>query len=416
MDNTKQKITTEDINKALNIDDKKKNFFLRYWWQLLLIIAIALGLFYYFTKDDEQKINNFKTIKLEKKDLVVKVIATGNLEPIKTVDIGIEVSGTIKEVLVDYSDKVVKNQVLARLDTTKLLSQVNNSKALLDVAIANLKDSKISLDDEKHELQRIEDLYKSTNGNYPTVKEIDQAKIAVRRAEQNHNSMLARITQSEATLKSDQEDLNKAVVVSPIDGIILDKKVDVGQSVVASMQVPILFTLAQDLSKMQVVVSIDEADVGKVKEAQDVSFSVDAYPAKIFYGKLKQVRMNSQIVNGVVTYEALAIVDNSALLLRPGMTVSANIVTKVIKGDMVVPNTALRFSPNLDDVKSSKKYIFSAQPKKETKANTQQATLWILKNGEAIQIPIEVGDSDGMYTIIKSDKLNSNSDIIIGTK
>lgn len=416
MDNTKQKITTEDINKALNIDDKKKNFFLRYWWQLLLIIAIALGLFYYFTKDDEQKINNFKTIKLEKKDLVVKVIATGNLEPIKTVDIGIEVSGTIKEVLVDYSDKVVKNQVLARLDTTKLLSQVNNSKASLDVAIANLKDSKISLDDEKHELQRIEDLYKSTNGNYPTVKEIDQAKIAVRRAEQNHNSMLARITQSEATLKSDQEDLNKAVVVSPIDGIILDKKVDVGQSVVASMQVPILFTLAQDLSKMQVVVSIDEADVGKVKEAQDVSFSVDAYPSKIFYGKLKQVRMNSQIVNGVVTYEALAIVDNSALLLRPGMTVSANIVTKVIKGDMVAPNTALRFSPNLDDAKSSKKYIFSAQPKKETKTNTQQATLWILKNGEAIQIPIEVGDSDGTYTIIKSDKLNSNSDIIIGTK
>lgn len=416
MDNKKQKTTTEDINKVLNLDTKKKNFFLQYWWQLSFIIVLLLGAYFYFTKDDNQKVNNYTTVKLEKKDLVVTVLATGNLEPIKTVDIGIEVSGTIKEVLVDYSDKVVKNQILAKLDTTKLVSKVNNSKASLDVAIANLQDSKISLEDATHELKRLEELYKSTGGNYPTVREIDQAKITVKRAEQNYKSNLARITQNEATLKSDQEDLSKAVVVSPIDGIILDRKVDVGQSVVASMQVPVLFTLAQDLTKMQVVVSVDEADVGKVKEGQDVSFTVDAYPAKIFHGKLKQVRMNSQIVNGVVTYEALAVVDNSALLLRPGMTVSANIVTKVIAGDKVVPNTALRFSPNLDDAKASKKNIFSAPLKDKVKMNNQQAYIWILKDTKAFQVAVKVGDSDGINTIIQSDTIDNNSDIIIGTK
>ena len=176
------------------------------------------------------------------------------------------------------------------------------------------------------------------------------------------------------------------------------------------MQVPVLFTLAEDLTKMQVIVSVDEADVGQVKENQKVSFSVDAYPQKVFKGTIKQLRMNSQIIDSVVTYEALVEVNNSDLLLRPGMTVSADITTKVIKDAKLIPNAALRFSPPQD---KKQKYIFSARTKKKQERD-KGTYIWILKENQARQIEVNTGESDGVNTVITGKNPDINSLVIIG--
>jgi len=405
-----KEITTEEINKTLGASQEKKNFFVRYWWLWLFIAIIGLGLYFYIQNTQNAQEKSYKTTLLTKGNLIVSVSATGNLEPTNTVDIGIEVSGTIQEVLVDYSDIVSKGQVLAKLDTTKLASRVSNSKASLEVAKANLQESQVSLKDAARELHRLEKLYKSTHGNYPTVMEVDKMKTTYNKSKANVQAMRAMVSQAKASLKSDEDDLKKAVVVSTMDGIVLDKKVEVGQSVVSSMQVPVLFTLAEDLTKMQVVVSVDEADVGQVKENQQVTFSVDAYPEKIFKGAIKQVRMNSQIVDGVVTYEALVEVNNKDLLLRPGMTVSADIITKEIKDARLIPNAALRFLPPQDE---KQRYIFSARAKKQQ--DTPKGTsIWILKNNKAQQIEVTTGESDGVNTIISGNTIDINTPIIIG--
>ena len=405
-----KKITTEEINKTLGTSQEKKNFFVRYWWLWPLIAIIGFGLYFYIQNTQNAQENSYKTTVLTRAKLTVTVSATGNLEPTNTVDIGIEVSGTIQEVLVDYSDTVSKGQVLAKLDTTKLASRVSNSNASLEVAKANLQESQVSLKDAARELERLEKLYKSTHGNYPTVMEIDKTKTTYNKSKANVQAMRAMVSQAKASLKSDEDDLKKAVVVSTMDGIVLDKKVEVGQSVVSSMQVPVLFTLAEDLTKMQVVVSVDEADVGQVKENQQVTFSVDAYPEKIFKGAIKQVRMNSQIVDGVVTYEALVEVNNKDLLLRPGMTVSADIITKEIKDARLIPNAALRFSPPQDE---KQRYIFSPRAKKQ-QDRPKGTSIWILKNNKAQQIEVTTGESDGVNTIILGNTIDINTPIIIG--
>ena len=406
-----KKITTEEINKTLGSGENQKNFFLRYWWFLLILLIIGVGIYFYIQKNKNTQENNYKTTTLLTKNLIVTVSATGNLEPTNTVDIGIEVSGTIKEVLVDYSDTVTKGQVLAKLDTTKLASKVSSTKASLNVAKANLQESQVSLKDAKRELDRLQKLYKSTNGNYPTVMEIDKAKTTYNKAQANVQAMRAMVSQAEASLKSDEDDLKKTVVVSTMDGIVLDKNVEVGQSVVSVMQVPVLFTLAEDLTKMQVVVSVDEADVGQVKANQLVNFSVDAYPQKTFKGDIKQVRMNSQIVDGVVTYEALVEVNNSDLLLRPGMTVSADIITNMIKNATLVPNAALRFILPKEDENSS---LFTKNVKKTDSSTSKVSTLWILQNNKPVQVSVNIGENDGVNTVILDGDIDANSQIIIG--
>jgi HlyD family secretion protein len=406
-----KKITTEEINKTLGSGENQKNFFLRYWWFLLILLIIGVGIYFYILKKQNTQQTNYKTSTLITKDLIVTVSATGNLEPTNTVDIGIEVSGTIKEVLVDYSDTVTKGQVLAKLDTTKLASKVSSTKASLNVAKANLQESQVSLKDAKRELDRLQKLYESTNGNYPTVMEIDKAKTTYNKVQANVQAMRAMVSQAEASLKSDEDDLKKTVVISTMDGIVLDKNVEVGQSVVSVMQVPVLFTLAEDLTKMQVVVSVDEADVGQVKANQLVNFSVDAYPQKTFKGDIKQVRMNSQIIDGVVTYEALVEVNNNDFFLRPGMTVSASIITNTIKNAKLVPNAALRFILPNEDKNSS---LFTKNIKKIDNNSSKTSTLWVLQNNKPVQVSVNIGENDGVNTVILDGDIDNNSQIIIG--
>ncbi|MBN2826043.1 MAG: efflux RND transporter periplasmic adaptor subunit [Campylobacterales bacterium] len=410
-----KKISTTDILSTLESEQNQQSFWRRHWAKILVVFLIGVWGYFYTTLQNQEELDYYNTTTLTKRDLVIKVSATGNLEPTNSVDVGIEVSGTMAEVLVDYNDKVTKGQVLAKLDTTKLLSQVNNSKASLEVAKANLKESEISILDTKQELERLEQLYRSTHGNYPTRQEIDKAKIVYAKAKALYNAYQAKVSQAKAVLKANEDDLNKAIVVSPIEGIVLNKQIEAGQSVVANMTIPILFTLAQDLRKMRAIVSVDEADIGKIKEGQAVEFSVDAYPKKSFKGTITQVRLNAQIVDGVVTYQAVVEVDNANLLLRPGMTVSADIITTQLNNQWVIPNAALRFSPTANHSKA-RKHLFAARPKKQVKSKNKQKSIWILENGLPVQVQVDIGLSDGTYTVLMGEAVDKNAQIITAIK
>ena len=384
------------------------------WWLAVLLIAAAVGYGMWLRFSSQQSRVSYITQKAERGDIVVTVSATGNLEPTNTVDVGIEVSGTIKEVLVDYNDPVTVGQVLARLDTVKLDSKVRSSKAAYLAAKAALRESEVTIADRKNEHNRLLELSESTGGNYPSAKELDAARFAYERAVAARASAAAKVEEAEATLRSNEEDLRKAVILSPMNGIVLDRKVEPGQTVAASLQTPELFTLAEDLTRMEVVVSVDEADVGQVTAGQEVTFTVDAYPGRSFDGRVRQVRLNSVIVNGVVTYEAVVEVDNGEGLLRPGMTATAEIVTKRVEDVLLVPNAALRYEPV---VKSAPRTIFSARPGTgEKRAEEDGDAVWVLKGEQPVRVPVKKGDTDGIKRIILEGDLQPGTAVIVSEK
>ncbi|MDA3907592.1 MAG: efflux RND transporter periplasmic adaptor subunit [Sulfurimonas sp.] len=405
----------QDIRKTLE-SQKKGSGFKKLIFIITILITIGLVIFILFFKENKQN-TSYNTTPAVQKDLVVTVSATGNLEPTNSVNVGIEVSGTILEIYVDYNDVVIKGQKLAKLDTTKLLSQVDSTQAALSVSNANLLESKIGVKDASRELKRVQDLYKATDGNYPSLKEIDSASIAYEKSKANYSALKAQKAQAKALLETNQENLRKAIVVSPIDGMVLSREIEVGQSLVSTMQIPTLFTLAENLKKMEVIVSVDEADVGQVREGQEVSFTVDAYSNKVFKGFIKQVRKNSVEVDNVVTYETVVSVDNSDLLLLPGMTVSADITTKLVENALLIPNAALRFSPPKDSKKSSQISFFGPSPiKKKTDLSINSKRVWVLRDNIALSVPVELGDSDGISSVVLKGDISVNDKIILGIK
>lgn len=370
---------------------------------VVLIIAAAIG---FGIKASSTPKNNYLTAPVQIKELTTTVSATGNLEPTNTIDVGIEVSGTITDVLVDYNDRVKASQILARLDTTKLTSQVTSSKAALMRAEANIKSAKASLSNAQNEYERIHKMYKETGGNYPSKQEVDETDNALLSAKAALEAAIAQSAQAAAELEAHQDNLRKAIVVSPAEGIILERKIEPGQTVVAAMQTPVLFKMAKNLDTMKVIVSVDEADIGEVKEKQRVIFSVDAYPNRKFEGIITQLRLNSVIVNGVVTYDAVVEVPNHDLRLRPGMTATAQIVTGTLPSALTVPNAALRFTlpKNGEENKD--------EPKTDLPTNIK--TLWVLRDKEPKMVRVKVGKTDGISTAILSKELTQEDRVIIG--
>ncbi|MDO9208770.1 MAG: efflux RND transporter periplasmic adaptor subunit [Sulfuricurvum sp.] len=382
------------------------------WKKILSVILVLLvigGGATYWMKQNAQEDVTFITVPLKIQDLTTTVSATGNLEPTNTVDVGIEVSGTISEVLVDYNDHVGINQPMARLDTTKLNAVVTSSKANWMKFQANEQSAKAVLDNARIEHDRTLSMYASTQGNYPSRKEMQSTLTAVEQAKAGLAAAKAQVAQSLAQLKTDEENLKKAVVVSPIEGIVLSRKVEPGQTVVAAMQTPVLFTLAEDLTKMKAIVSVDEADIGGVKENQKVKFTVDAYPSREFEGKITQLRLNSAVVNGVVSYEAVVEVQNNDLLLRPGMTANASIIIDTLKHVTVVPNAALRFTPPASGNEDEKK--------KRAKDNNDKGDhVWVLKNKIPTNVKVRVGQSDGISTVLLDSPLKIGDRLITGVE
>jgi len=367
----------------------------KYIYVLVAVFLFAAGAYYYFgySKKSNNNLISFKTEKVKKGDLSVMVMSTGNLNPTNSVDVGIEVSGTIKEIYVDFNDEVKEGQHLAALDTTKLQSTVDSSKASLAIAEGTLKESDINVKNKKLNYERTLDMYNKSGKQFPSINEVDEARFAYESAVAGYEINKARILQAEFNLKTNEENLEKAIVKSSINGIVLNRAVEVGQTVASSMSTPVLFTVAKDLSQMDLIISIDEADVADIKKGLDVTFTVDAYPNETFKGVIKQVRLNPIESNGVITYETIVLVQNDKLLLRPGMTATAQIITKSLKDQMLIPNRALRFKP--------------------TKTSSDMKTIWILSENKPTRVRVKVLDTDGSFTAVTSRKLKVDDEIII---
>ena len=395
-----------------------------YIW-VILILLLGSSAYYFFILKNSTQTQTFEyvTKKITRGDLSVVVSATGNLNPTNSVDIGIEVSGTIKEIYVDFNDEVEIGQVLAKLDTTKLQSEVDSLRASLTIAKANQKESEVGLRSKKSIYDRTLKMYKSSNGKYPSINELDDTKFTYETAISNLDATKAKVEQAIYNLKTAQQNLDKAVVKSSIKGIVLNKEIEVGQTVAATMSTPTLFTLAKDLTLMDLIVSIDEADVADIKKDLNVTFSVDAYPKKVFKGKIKQVRLNPIAVNGVVTYETVVLVNNEELLLRPGMTASAKIVTKESVDKLIVPNGALRFKPKTQN-KERKNTMSLVEPPKgpqgenKTKGLSKKdiSPIFILENNEVKRVMVKVLDTDGKSSTVESKDLKVDDEVIISQK
>jgi len=314
--------------------------------KILLILAavavIAAGAYGYYRYTQKPVAPTITTARITRGVIAETVGATGTLQAVTTVQVGTQVSGTIQQLNADFNSLVRKGQVLARLDPSLIQSQIEQARANLIRAEADLERLRVALDDAKTKLTRARELAEK---KLIAQTELEAAEVAVRSAEAQLRSQQAGVTQSQASLKQNEVNLAHTVIESPIDGLVISRNVDVGQTVAASMSAPTLFVLAADLTKMQVLASLDESDVGRIRPGQLVHFRVDAFPTEEFTGNVTQVRLQPTTVQNVVTYQTVIDVPNPGLKLKPGMTANVNIEIARRADVLRVPNTALRFRP-----------------------------------------------------------------------
>ena len=363
----------------------------------------------------------YVTVPAKRGDLSVSVTSTGTTQPSNEVSVGIEVSGTVSQVMVDFNEEVRAGQVLARLDTALLAAQVAQSKASLDSAVAQSEEAKATYTLSERELARLMALREASGGALPAAQELDNAEAALERARASLGTAGALFKQAQAQLSATRTELSKATIVSPIDGIVLSRNVDPGQTVAASLQTPELFVLAENLSEMELSIDIDEADVGTVSVGQSATFTVDAYPNEVFVARIDRVYFAPKIEAGVVTYEAILSVDNSDLRLRPGMTVTAVITTQEISNALLVPNAAFRFAPEAAMAQEERGLVGSLLPLPpggsmdvtNPEPGSNKRTLWVVDADDQLQpVEVTIGSSDGNLTVVLGGDIEAGSRIV----
>lgn len=369
----------------------------RYVKYVLLMIAVLGFILYY--RGGHKESAGYVVSKLSKGAVTEKVTASGIINPISTINIGTQVSGTISEIYVDYNSPVRKNQVLAQIDPSLFEATVAQRQAALDIARAEVQVVKNDMVYYKKHLDRVKKLNIS---RYSADKELESAQRDYDNAVAQLALKEAQVKQAEASLTSAKIDLNYTKIVSPVEGIVVSKEVEVGQTVAASFQTPTLFNVAEDLTKMQIEASVVEADIAKVKEGQTVEFNVDSYPDEIFYGLVTQVRNEAINTSNVVTYEVIIEIDNRELKLKPGMTANVEIITSEKRDILLIPNQALRFYMEDEKGGSSKRY--------------KDKGLWIMKNGKPLRVAIKTGVSDDNHTEISSAELQEGDSVILEKK
>jgi len=397
----------------------------RHWpWVIAVALVVAVG-GWIWVRDDDQTTVRFKTQEVRRGDLTVMVTATGNLEPTNQVDVGSELSGTVKTVTVDFNDHVKVGQVLATLDTSKLDKQVQESRAALQVAQARVLDAKAGVMEARANLDRLSKMQK-LGSSLVSEQDLVTARAAFARAEAAVASAKAQVAQAQATLDGAETDRAKAVIYSPINGIVLKRAIEPGQTVAASLQAPVLFTLAEDLTRMELHVDVDEADVSKVREGQEATFTVDAYPERRFQARVAEVRFGSETVGGVVTYKTVLKVDNTDLSLRPGMTATADIAVNHVSDVVLVPNAALRFVPPASSAQENQQrrsftsLLFPRPPRRDTERPRERAggskqRVWVLQGGVPVAVPVTTGMTDGTMTQIVSGDLSPGTAVVVDT-
>lgn len=415
-----------DIAKVIGVDQAtgyKK--FRKRWLVIGVLVLVGMMAILFFRTAGNGDGVQYKTQVAGRGNLTVTVTATGNLEPTNEVDVGSELSGIIETVEVDYNDMVKVGQILARLDTDILESQVLQSKAALESTRARLLEAEATALEDHQELERLQRARELSGGKVPSQHDMDAAEAALKRAQAEVAVAKAQISETRAAFDINKTDLAKAVIRAPINGIVLSRDVDPGQTVAASFQAPVLFTLAEDLTQMELHVDVDEADVGQVKEGQQATFTVDAYADRIFPAHITQVRYGSQEVDGVITYETVLNVDNSDLSLRPGMTATADITVKKIENGILVPNAALRFTPTVQEEETSsgggsligqllpRRPRSASKQRKDTTTVKKQQRVWVLRDGQPVAIPLIVGLSDGIMTEVVGGEVESGMALVI---
>lgn len=337
----------------------------------------------------------YKTQKIENGDIMESITASGTINPLSTVSVGSQASGRIAEIYVDYNSVVKKGQLLALIDQENAKATVQQREAALEIAKAQVAVEENNIKYYKKALNRISKLNAS---KYSTEKDLEAAE----RDYDNSVAQLAleqaQVKQAQASLDSAKTELSYTEIKAPVDGIVISKAVEVGQTVAASFETPEIFSVAEDLTKMQIEASVVEADIAKVKEGQKVRFTVDSYADDYFYGVVTQVRNEATTTSNVVTYTVVIGIDNSDMKLKPGMTANVEIITAEEKGVMLVPNQALRFY--IDDSDNAKRY--------------KDRGVWLMKNGKPERVTVKIGVSDDDNTQILESSLKIGDAVIIG--
>ena len=343
-------------------------------WILLGIIAIVAIAVWLLSGSKKKEEVTFKTEKVAPANIQNSITATGTMEPVTSVTVGTQVSGIVSKLYVDYNSVVRKGQVIAELDRTNLLSELNTAKA-------NLSSAQSSLNYQQANLNRYSELYKK---GLVSADDYEAAQLSYRQSKEQ-------VATANESVRRAQTNLGYATITSPIDGVVLSKSVEEGQTVAASFNTPELFKIAQDLTNMRVVADVDEADIGDVKEGERVTFTVDAYPDDTFEGSVTQVRQEATTTNNVVTYEVVISAPNAQLKLKPGLTASVTIYTAEKTGVLSVPSKALRFTPTKETV-GNKKIV-------DCNGNNK---VWIMAGNEIKAMPVSIGMTDGTHTQIMS--------------
>lgn len=396
------------------------------------VIVVLLALWYFGSGGDEKP--DYITETVTQRSLDLTVTATGNLRPTNQVDVGSEVSGKIDRVYVDVNDRVARGQVLAQINTDVIEDQIRQSQANLNAARAQVAQARASLNVDSAQLNRLREVYRLSDGKVPSRTELEAAEANVARSRAAVNSAQANVAASQAQLSTSVTQRNRAVIRSPVAGVVLARQIEPGQTVAASFNTPTLFVLAEDLSAMQLRVTIDEADVGQVEPGQRASFVVDAYPARRFPARVTRVNLGSNNIaaaqaqaqagqgqqNQVVSYEARLAVANTDGLLRPGMTATATIATESTGTRLLVPNGALRFDPNEEEeVQGAFEEDFGLErqgPQATIGVGSRQRVHVLQDDGTLKAIEVVTGQSDGRRTAVTSRELKPGMKVVTGIR
>lgn len=367
----------------------------------ILMLAAAFIAWYFLNKDSGDP--QYRTARVERDGLQAAVTATGTVNAVKTVLVGTQVSGTVKDIYVDYNTRVSQGQLLAQIDPAMMQAQLDQARANLLNAEANLNKARVALMDARRTFSRNKELMAK---NFIAQSELDTSETNVQTAQAQMDIAGAQVLQSRAALTQAETNLRYTKILSPVNGTVISRNVDVGQTVAASFQTPTLFTIAEDLTKMQINTSVDEADISMVKENQEVRFTVDAYPDTDFSGRVSEIRNAPTTVQNVVTYDVVVRVDNAERKLKPGMTANVTIITEHKEGVLLIPNSALRFKPKKDvEAKDS--------PRKKSGKPLRGPAVWILEKNTPKQVGIKVGISDGSFTEVVSGPLKEGQEVIV---
>jgi HlyD family secretion protein len=429
--NVETNVPAQGIDEFLGLPASRKQSPLIRWGGATVAIALLLlVLFRVFSGGAAAP--QYATVELQRADMTVHVTATGNLEPTNEVSVGSELSGLIDAVFVDINDKVTKDQALAQIDPEKLNDAILRSAAALEQAKASVLQAEATLELTRSSLARFEEVHRLSAGKVPSLAELDTARAESRRAVANLAAAKASVSSAEAQLSTDRTNLAKATIRSPVDGVILSRQVEPGQTVAASFNTPTLFVIAEDLAAMQLEVKVDEADVGQVAVGQPTTFTVDAYPGKTFEAVITRVNVGSNTsetdsataaaataTSNVISYGTVLSVSNEDLALRPGMTATATILTSEEKDVFIVPNAALRFQVVTETESGPELSLFrgrrDATGQEVGIGRGARQTLYALDDGGAlIEVPVVVGNTDGAWTIVSGETLEPGMAIVTG--